>query len=100
MNLREDCIEIKCYNEDEWIQIQEYLFSIGIRWPTGIEIQYTPYGMYPRYLYLNYIDEYLCWDSYSEEDGWNSYSEDKRIKFHTNASVILRKFKLKKIDGR
>lgn len=92
MNLKEDCIQVKCYNEKEWVDLQKYLFSIDIRWPTGTEIQYTSDGMYPRYLYLNFIDEYLCWDSYDVAD--------ERIKFHTTANIILRKSKLKKIDGR
>lgn len=92
MNLRVDCIEVKCNTEKEWVDLQKYLFSIGIQWPTGIEVQYTSDGIFPRYLYLNFIDEYLCWGTDRDTD------DDERIKFNTTANIILRKSKLKKID--
>jgi hypothetical protein len=93
MNIREDCIQIKCFTEQEWIQIQEYAFSIGMEWPVGKTIQNMK-GEYPKFLYLNYLDEYLCWSTDK------SYEEDPLIIFHTTASMILRKSKLEKINGR
>ena len=91
MNLKKDCIRVKCNTQDEWIRLQELLFSMDIQWPMGKELQF--WGQkFPRYLYLNYIDEFLC---YNDDDNPVEHTE---VNFYTTASVILRKIKLEKIN--
>jgi hypothetical protein len=95
MNLYSDFIRIRCDNEQEWIALQEYLFSKDIGW-TGGQYLLVIDHCYPRYIYLNYINSYLCY-SYGKEIE-NEIYRSSDIKFYTTTKTILRKKKLEKIN--
>lgn len=90
MNLQNDCVTIRCNNEQEWIDIQKYLFSIGLEWSMGKEIVFPYNGYeYPLCIWTNFLDKYLC---HSPLDDIDKYD----LKFYTTAKKILRKQKLEK----
>lgn len=87
MDLKSDCISVRCDTEQEWYSVQDYLFSLGIRWPGNKKYSHWDYEN--RFIFLNFLDDSLC-----HGDGKVYHPE---VKYYTTAKLLLRYQKLRKL---
>jgi len=83
-----------CNNEKEWVDIQNYLFSLGYKWEnSGKNI-----NTFPKYVYPRIIQNYRTDDKFGMRYLiiTNQHWEDTEIL--PQASKLLRKLKLEKIN--
>ena len=91
MNIKAGDI-IRCDNEKEWIEIQYYLFNLGINWRSGQGI--LPFqGINTCYIYINENKNKLQL-SYSDIKWYNENHDDSRT---YEAKIFFRQSKIKDI---
>jgi hypothetical protein len=84
---------ILCENEEEWIEVQKYLFEIGYHWSQGKVIQSRYYP------FQEIIKNYKTGDTFGGKNLIRSNIEYiSKNDYVIKASSYLRKEKLKKIN--